>query len=125
METKTKSKTKLRSRYGFELQKKDMETPKGVSVTVPDDSYSVRELLDRHQKGLAFGIQRLGQFDDIDDEDFDALDMNDLQNQEMYEKSEIMEEAKETLRKVKEKKGTKKADNQEVKKPLGEDQTKV
>lgn len=76
------------------------ETPKGVSLTVPDDSYTITELLARHEAGLAFGIQRLGQYDLEDDEEHEAMDMNQYQNMDITEKYLIETEAKETLTKV-------------------------
>ncbi|AXH77552.1 MAG: hypothetical protein [Microviridae sp.] len=73
----------------------DMEIPRGISETVPDDSYTVAELLTKHQQGLALGIQRLGVYDELDEDDYDAMDMTEYQNLEKVEREQIaMEQAK-------------------------------
>jgi hypothetical protein len=97
------------------------ETPKGVSLTVPDDSYTIQELLARHEAGLGFGIQRLGNFDLDDDEEHDAIDMNQYQNMDITEKEALHREMKgikdeaETTLKARKKAKEKEATKEEIK----------
>lgn len=79
------------------------EVIKGPSKTVPDDSYTIQELLRRHEAGLGFGIQRLGQFDLEDDDEHDALDMNQYQQLDITDREVLhaeMSEIRETAKKA-------------------------
>lgn len=72
------------------------EKPSGVSLTVPDDSYTIKELLARHEAGLGLGIQRLGNYDlGEDDEDHDAIDMNQFQQLDITDKEILLENTRE------------------------------
>lgn len=69
------------------------ETPSGISLTVPEDSYGIKELLRKHQSGMAFNIQRLGSFDLSEDiPGLDAIDMNQFQQLEKGERQQIIQE---------------------------------
>lgn len=92
---------KLRGTLEFKLQKKDKEIPTGISLTVPDDSYTIQELLQKHEQGLALGIQRLAQYDIADDEEFDGIDMHKYQQLEEFEKREMIEKTAEITQRYK------------------------
>lgn len=99
--TSQKTQYRLRSKIGYVPNAKEQESPKGISLTVPDDSYTITELLKRHEAGLGFGIQRLGQFDLEDDEEHDSIDMNQYQQMDVTEKELLHKEVAETAGKAK------------------------
>ncbi|AXH73310.1 MAG: hypothetical protein [Microviridae sp.] len=84
---------RYRSTKDFKPKKSDMEQKNTQpSLTVPDDSYTVQELLTKHQNGLSLGIQRLGNFDLDNDEEHEAIDMNQYQQLEKTEREQIVAE---------------------------------
>lgn len=85
-ETKEKL-SRVRSTINFKLKKSDMEIPRGKSQTVQDDSWTLIELLQRHQAGIALS-QKRGQHDlDEESDDFDSVDMNQFQQLENTEQA--------------------------------------
>lgn len=81
---------KYQSRQNYKPNPSGWEKGGGISQTVPDDSYSVQELLDRHENGIALNIKRLANFDNVGDEEFDSIDMEEFQKMEPTEKNEIV-----------------------------------
>lgn len=65
---------KIRSRFAFKLESKDMERTTGASMTVPDDSYTIMELLHRYETGQPIPVARTGSYDDMEEEDYDHID---------------------------------------------------
>ncbi|AXH75391.1 MAG: hypothetical protein [Microviridae sp.] len=88
---------KITSKQNYKSNPIHWETPIGVSETVPDDSYTIGELLKKHESGLALGIKRLGNFANIEDDEFDQIDMEKFQNMEMTEQMQVTEAMQETL----------------------------
>ncbi|AXH73199.1 MAG: hypothetical protein [Microviridae sp.] len=62
---------KFRTQYNFKPQITDFETPVGVSETVPDQSYSVRELIQRFTTGTPVNLLKNGTFSDNENPDLD------------------------------------------------------
>lgn len=85
-----------RNPYKFVLTKKDMETPKGVSLTVQDDSYSVRDLYEKFTLGLDLGVERNAYYGD--DQDHDDQDESKLAGLDLAERHELLTETKERAR---------------------------
>ena len=62
---------KQRSSSNYVLTEIDMEKPKGVSLTVQNDFYTVEEILVKYRAGIPLDIQHEG--DGIEDPDFNDL----------------------------------------------------
>lgn len=58
--------------YSYKLTAKGMEHPEGDSLTVPNDAYSIRDLMERFVKGIPPQIAKLPRFADM--ADFDNID---------------------------------------------------
>lgn len=63
---------KFRSAYSFTPLETDYEAGGGISLTLPDDSYSVEDLLRRYANGIMPPVGRNVYFED--DPDFDNID---------------------------------------------------
>lgn len=101
---KSTGQARFRSTINFKLRKEDMETTTKEVVTVPDDSYTVKELLERHQAGIPISL-KVPEYDlqDEDSEDHEAIDMEQFQKLEPTEQQEIADIHAETLKKHREK----------------------
>lgn len=108
--TKGKSLVTMRNRYKYELKKADMETPIGKSMAVPDDSYTIKEILERHANGMIPAIGKDGMYDE--DPDHDDIDLGELNRSDLAEKHEILEQTRSTHFKISEAK--KKADEKDA-----------
>lgn len=121
METKAKSKYKLRSRYNFVLTKEDMETSTMKSLTVPDETYTVKEILEKSKNGLIPSLSGKAFYMenemDHEDDDLDKFNRSDMQ-----EKAEILERARETVNTWERAESLKKAAADKVKKAREEEQ---
>lgn len=89
---KTPQKPKLRNRYGFTLEKKDMEFTRGKSLTVQDDSFTIKEILEKFTRGIDPMISKVGHFPDDDDPDYDDEDLESFNKLEIGEQREIVED---------------------------------
>lgn len=77
---------KRQNAASFKLPKGYGEKPIGVSETVPDESLTVRQILDRYSRGLPTG-SRQPTFDSeatLDSEDLEKIKTMDLYEQEEY-----------------------------------------
>ncbi|AXH76190.1 MAG: hypothetical protein [Microviridae sp.] len=116
----TEGQRRLRSTINFQLKKKDMEQPKGKSLTIPDDTYTVSELLERHARGLPLA-GRPGTFiedTDIEDDDLEAFNRMDITDR--FEAAEragqiVREEHEHKENKKKKKEAEERADYQKYK----------
>lgn len=80
----------------WRLQPHHKETPRGVSKTVPDDSYEIRDLISKYAAGLDPGITLLGEYSGEDKEvDFDDVDLNQAQRADFHEVEELKAKADE------------------------------
>ncbi len=76
---------KKQNRYKFKLKKEHMEVNKLPSRTIQGDSYTIKELLEKHTTGILPEIERKGQypesvnFDDIDYSKVVQMDIVDQQ----------------------------------------------
>lgn len=65
-----------------------VEHPKGKSLTIPDESISVRGLLERYTQGLDLG----GGFEPIygeEDADFDSFDLEKVRQLDLFDRQEL------------------------------------
>lgn len=71
---------------GWRLQRKHMETPKGVSMTVPDDSYTIKDLIRKFGNNLDPSITKLSHFNGEDDEvSHDDIDFSEASRGDLHE----------------------------------------
>lgn len=92
---------RIRSTLDFQLRPSDKEVGGGVSMTVPDESLSVRNIIDRFTRGQGSGVAvREGYYDpspDLDSPDIDKLDHMDLIDRDEF--AEVNRATKERLEK--------------------------
>jgi len=70
---------RVRSQADFRLTSRDRERPIGRSLTIPDDSYSIQDLLQRHLDGMAPDVLKSPLYDLQADEDSDqGHDLEDM-----------------------------------------------
>jgi hypothetical protein len=86
---------KLRNPMYFELKKEDQETPHGVSLTVPDQSTSLAELLRRHTAGIAPEVSRTPIYDEL--ATHDSADYTKINSLDLSEKDEIRKALKSNI----------------------------
>lgn len=72
-----------------------MEHGDPVSVTLPDESYSIQELLDKFSTGLDPGVFRQPSFDD--GADFSSPDLEKLRDSDLVDKEEYSRELRGTI----------------------------
>lgn len=86
--TNIKSKPReFRGYRNFELRDSDMEQNNGVGQTIEDDTYTIKELLERFTRGQIPNIQKQGVYDDEPDhesEDLSSLVRKDIHEQHTY-----------------------------------------
>lgn len=102
----SKLKEHRNSRMNYELKSEFMEHPKGKSMAVPDDSYTIRELIERFQNGIPLS-QHMGNFDENvegEEADHDDQDLEKFNKMDIAEQSEILREARELMLTEREKK---------------------
>lgn len=67
------------------------------SQTIPDDTFTVSELLQRHASGLSLGGRSDAYFEQgMDENDFDSLDINDRKNFDLTDIDEAKRVIEET-----------------------------
>ena len=110
---------KIRSKQNWKLLKSDKETPKGKSLTVPDDSYTVQELLEKHAQGIMMSTKPVLWPDE--DHTLDDPDLEDFNRQPIGDREEIAREiiaqrdiSQQTLKEAQEKAKKLKADQDEI-----------
>lgn len=73
------------SNYHLGQFDKDIETNREPSLTVPDQSYTVREILEKFTRGLPLDVEQEGTYDEIEDftgfEPEKAIDITDVETQ--------------------------------------------
>lgn len=84
---------------GYKPKPEQQETPKGVSLAIPDDSYTVRELLQKHTQGIDPAIARIPYFDE--DVDHDSLDKT--KELDLFEREELLQQNKNYIQQQEEK----------------------
>lgn len=120
--------TKLITQRDFRLEAHHMEKILGPSMTVPDESYGVREIMEKFTTGLQPpGIMREGKFDPAADHDSDDLEkLKDLDLVERQQYSENLAQkmlaSEEVIKKTKAEKAEKlaleRSEQEELRKEL-------
>lgn len=122
-QSKQKKPTLLRKGgYQYELTVQDVENQLDKkSMTVPDQSYSVKDLLDKSKRGIDLGIDRNPQYsaadmsyDDDDVEKVSRLDINDKHQLQLENARKLRELKREqdSRKKSRDDKAAKKAEQQ-------------
>lgn len=85
----------LRSQHTYVSLDKHIEHPKGASVTVPDDAFTIEEILRRSQQGIAPDVYHDGEYH-LDDksEDFDQYDIEKLKLLDPYDREMLARDLK-------------------------------
>lgn len=78
----------------------DNEINLDKSMTIPDQSLSMREILDRYAMGLPLGGGQEGSFNDEDDEEGYLMDKDDFKKMDLTEQHELMEANVEKIKKL-------------------------
>lgn len=94
----------LRRQRDFRLEKHHCETPTGVSLTVPDESYSIREILEKFTTGIDLRQQLARQPQYDSGASLDSEDLEKVQHLDLYEQQEQLENLKIFQEKYKEQK---------------------
>lgn len=72
---------------------KHMEFPTGESMTIPDQSYEIKDLVKKMAAGVDPAISKVASYGGDDDEiDFDDIDLNQAQHADFTEVDEIKRE---------------------------------
>jgi len=80
MKTKNFKKPLLRSQFQHDPTFVDREKVDSLSQTVPDQSFSIREILTKHSKGLPIpAIAKVPVFSEEELPDFQAMDLTEIQ----------------------------------------------
>lgn len=91
-ETHARVQNNLRWSHTFKLERKDMEHNSGVSMTVPNETYTIKELVERFSKGMDPSISRLAHGDE--DPDIDSPDFREVLNMDFAEAQQYQEHLK-------------------------------
>lgn len=77
----------LRSQHTYVPLDRHNETPTGKSVTVPDETFTIEEILRRSQQGLNAEVMHNGEYTlDLNSEDFDSHDVEKLKLLDPYDR---------------------------------------
>jgi len=94
---------RLRWSHTFKLKPSDIEQPKGESMTVPDDSYSIKDLVKKFASGIDPAISKIPNYGGDEDEvDFDDVDLRKAADGDLTELDEHRANAKRQLQLLKE-----------------------
>lgn len=81
--------------YGIKPKPSDFEHPKGESLSVPNEAYTIREIMEKHTHGINLGIDRQGIYED--EVDFDSPDMRKVKELDLYDREIISKENAENI----------------------------
>jgi hypothetical protein len=85
----------LRSQHTYIPLDKHNEHPIGASTTVPDEAFSLEEILRRSVQGLADNLMHPGEYNLEDNsEDFDAYDIEKLKQLDPYDREMLARDLK-------------------------------
>jgi hypothetical protein len=81
---------KIRNSNNYDYKEIINEKNKGIGQTIPDQNMSVREILQRHSRGMSLGAIKTPIFDiDDDTPDIRTLDLSERAEYAQYAKDEI------------------------------------
>jgi hypothetical protein len=93
-------KPKFHNQYSWKFNPKlHTETVLGKSLTVPDEAYTIKELLHRHTNGIDMsGIQKMPIYDE--EVTFDTPDFQKIHNSDLTDKNLFLEETKLKMKEI-------------------------
>lgn len=114
MKNQSTEKARFRSTINFKLKPSDMETTTGKSLTVPDDTYTVSELLERHAQGLKLLVEKNAIW--LDDQDIEDDDLEKFNRMDPMERMQAAKAAGEVVEEDRSKKRKKQQEKDEEEK---------
>jgi len=75
----------FRTTYNYVTTVDDIETPIGVSKTLPDESLTIEQIMARHTSGLIPPIEKETS-NYLDEPDFDSPDLEKLRDADLFER---------------------------------------
>lgn len=86
---KGEAKVAYQLKNGWRLRRHQMETPKGESLTVPDESYTIRDLIRKYSAGLDPKLTLLsewsGEENEVEHDDYDLRSVGRVDRTELDE----------------------------------------
>lgn len=104
METKVKKSRRVIRQHEFVLKKEHKEKATTLpSMTVPDESYTIKELFERFSKGQSTGAPLREGIYNLDDKsvDFDSPDLEKVKSMDLVDQSEIADQQAQRTRNLK------------------------
>lgn len=81
----------LQNKREWVLSQSHLEHPKGVSMTVPDESLTIKEILERFRRGQPLSIHTRETLYDPD-ATFDSQDLEEVGRMDITDRSELSQE---------------------------------
>lgn len=91
---------KFKTQYNHKPSKEDLEHNFGPSLTVPDQSLSVSELLRRHRAGLPIDGKKMTFYDDEGNQE--TMEFPDVRKMDISEIQEMIEKNREYIKELQE-----------------------
>jgi len=86
--TSTTPTNRLRLAHDFKLKLHDMEHPRGATLTIFNEAYTIRQVIEKFSQGLDLGQHREGVF--TENATHDDYDYNQLLSLDLAERDEII-----------------------------------
>ena len=90
---------KFRTQYNFALTDPGIEHPTGESLTIPGQSYTVRELLEKFTTGIPLDLFRQGVYDQDEEPDIELSDPTREPDFDLADRVTIQNHINQTLHK--------------------------
>lgn len=81
---------KVHKQLDYVLTKEHKETPRGVSETIPDMSYSIKDIIEKYTQGIPLPVLKNGSFDNVDN--FEEIDVTNDPNLDLSEATAIYQQ---------------------------------
>lgn len=88
---------KIQTQNNYNYKDHKGEIPKGVSLTIPDQSMSIRQLIERHTRGQQIPIHMPSYQFTSDSEIDESMNIPDMEKLDYFEKVELKENVQETI----------------------------
>lgn len=97
-----KGERRFRLAHEFRLGESDLEHPSSVSQTVPDQAFTVQDILDKYTQGVDIGNFREGVYD-TGDADFDDVDLEKVPHMDQVERENLLDLTQQNQKQLNEK----------------------
>lgn len=94
---------KNRPQHLWTLEERHKEHPQGESMTVPDETLTIKEIMKKHVRGMRMAeeLMRTPVYDS--GADFDSEDLEEVARMDIFEREQVLETHKEKIREAQEK----------------------